>query len=473
MWSVIRSRNATAFVWAGDAVYADDRIEGTFPTRKKHLGADPEYLRQLLDLQRNQPGYKALLESNINIFGTVDDHDIGIDNADKSFEWAKENGVEYVNFLGLDPESAMARRAYRGLGVYGVQVYDFSRSHDQRLLTDLEAGLDPDVVPVASTRQEQNQDNRKVAVFVLDGRTNKEPWPTSLTERFSNSNKGDFLGEEQFRWFETAIARSSAAVNIVVTGLTVHGDKYYDGNTIEAWSRFPYAQNRLYQALLQPNVQAPILVTGDIHMSQMARKDCRQISNKEEIRPIYEVTTSGMTHSWGFGTTNAVCGTKQDMPLCNIYFLNNIYGLVFKFLHEMSPWTELMVDETTNKLQYNLDLNIAEIEFDWDRRMVLTSILGEHGQILLHSNRTMEEITFATSTMVKREEFDIIEERHHDMEMVDGQNDWVCVHHRGIPPKYHYTLAVASTGCLLLSIILFPIAVFIHLGRKLYTKRGR
>ena len=103
-WPIIQSRNPTSFVWAGDAVYADDRKEG-----KRVLDASPDYLRHLLQEQRSEPGYKALLDSGVNIFGTVDDHDYGTNNGDKTFPWRRENAIEYVDFLDLPKDSPKHR----------------------------------------------------------------------------------------------------------------------------------------------------------------------------------------------------------------------------------------------------------------------------------------------------------------------------------------------------------------------------
>ena len=78
LWERIRARNATAFVWAGDAVYGDDRFEwrkgkdSFFPTRVA-LEASPEHLQHLYDQQSMVPGYKALLETGIHVLGTIDD----------------------------------------------------------------------------------------------------------------------------------------------------------------------------------------------------------------------------------------------------------------------------------------------------------------------------------------------------------------------------------------------------------------
>ena len=259
-WNVIKNRSPTAFVWGGDAVYSDDRqvgleeekesmtptstetntdssnfyqkentrswwsslFEFQIPRRKsKSKHATPEYLRQLYEEQLQVPAYRDLLQEDngvggkLSIFGTIDDHDYGINNGDKTFIFRRENGIEYTKFLGLDEESVMSKRAAKGLGVYGVQVYDFSSKRDpsKRLLSDEEAGLDPDAVKddVSDINSEENQ---LVAIFVLDVRTNKTPWVKKFPDRFSLDPEGDFLGEEQWEWFKTAIGRSKASVNI-------------------------------------------------------------------------------------------------------------------------------------------------------------------------------------------------------------------------------------------------------------------
>jgi hypothetical protein len=47
------------------------------------------------------------------------------------------------------------------------------------------------------------------------------------------------------------------------------------------------------------NVKAPILVSGDVHMAEYLRRDCKQITQLTKMRSLVEVTTSGMTHAWG------------------------------------------------------------------------------------------------------------------------------------------------------------------------------
>jgi hypothetical protein len=228
------------------------------------------------------------------------DHDYGCNNADSTYEFSRESGISFVEFLGLPKSSAMSARARQGLGVYGVKVFDFSRPRGQEGLSDLEARIDPDMDGVfddVPTGLPSYSMNHSVAVFVLDVRTNKSPWKKGK-EAYRPDYEGDFLGEAQWQWFETAIRRSRAAVNVIVNGLQVHSNLYPDPNVAEAWGKFPTSQQRLYNIVLQEGIKAPILISGDVHMTQFMRKDC--ISNQDDPvvrrkqRALIEMTTSGM-----------------------------------------------------------------------------------------------------------------------------------------------------------------------------------
>ena len=75
LWPVIAERNPTAFIWGGDAIYADS--EGStdwshFPPTSTHEQATPGRLNYLYRKQRRVPGYQNLLEQNVTIFGTFD-----------------------------------------------------------------------------------------------------------------------------------------------------------------------------------------------------------------------------------------------------------------------------------------------------------------------------------------------------------------------------------------------------------------
>jgi alkaline phosphatase D len=485
-WDVILKRDTTAFIWAGDAVYADDRrdVDGN------KLDATSEYLRQLYQEQRSVPGYHELTDktkSGVSIFGTMDDHDYGTNNGDKIFRWKQENGIEFVRFLGLDvATSAMARRAFDGKGVYGVQVYDFSKERkEDRLLLDWAAGLDPDVVSMEQMDdiQDHVDHRRSVAVFVLDVRTNKTPWPKRIPERYSIYPHGDFLGEEQWQWFEEAIGRSKAAVNIIVTGVQVHAPWFYDGNLVENWSAYPRAQHRLYQAILQPNVKAPLLVTGDIHLAQLLRKDCQQKTYKNsdtsspaqtKIRSLHEITTSGMTHSWG-STDTSICGRPTFSRLCNFYPYNALFGGILTFAHWISPWTALLKDQQTNLPQYSLARNIAEIELDWHHQSVIVRILSDGGQILLRQEWSIDDLSGVnspTKTFLQPNSFEVARERLESaLNSTIPRDDFLCVNYRGNPDPMHFAFSIASVIGFAVISSLYPFLICV--GLCLAYSRGK
>jgi len=232
----------------------------------------------------------------------------------------------------------MYQRSLDGKGVYGVQLFDFSRKINVddgnnvwgggKWVPEHEAMIDPDVIDKVSTNNDtivNYSTAHSVAVFVLDVRSNKTPWPKGkhhVSNPAPDSSSSsismevpalDFLGAEQWEWFQSALANSHARVNIIVSGLQVHPDRFpNDGNVVEEWSKFPESRDMLYDMILNSGVSSPLLISGDVHMSQFLRKDCvRSIdvqkwnddkatkSQPSEKRSLIEVTTSGMTHSWG------------------------------------------------------------------------------------------------------------------------------------------------------------------------------
>jgi PhoD-like phosphatase len=297
LWPQIAARQPAAFIWGGDAIYADRPGPldwSVFPPVPTHQCADPERLQRLYRQQQEMPGYRQLWQQNVTIFGTFDDHDFGCNNADRTYEYKYESGIAFVNFLQRSTLSPMHQRALAGHGVYGVQLLDFSRPQGQEAVSDAEAGIDADLPALGF--QNPTHSNRTVAVFVLDVRTHKTPWRKDWPGRYQLDPSGDFLGERQWQWLEHSLQRSHAAIHIFVTGLQIHAYRFPDGNVAESWAQYPTAQQRLFDLVLAANSAAPLLISGDVHMAQLLRKDCRQRQNGEDAwtapqRSLMELTT--------------------------------------------------------------------------------------------------------------------------------------------------------------------------------------
>ena len=592
MWEMIHGRRPTAFIWGGDSVYGDDQPPRSNPPppsadtdnvdpikpqiikavtkNKNNRGGwrregTPFHMKELYTALRNHPTYSKLVgggggekddDNGCHIFGTLDDHDYGTNNGDSTFRYKYDNGIEFLRFLGmLDGHPGnenelegrhgqkqkqlpvMARRALEGKGVYGVQVYDFSHSkRSERVLTDEEAGIDPDVfvgdettIPSDSSRGSSNDNtnassdvkdnNRLVAVFVLDIRTNKSPWPKRL---FHRDVDGDFLGDEQWAWFETALQRSNAAVNIIVSGIQVH--PAYMNNQVENWAAFPTSQHRLYQTILKSGASSPILISGDVHMSQLMKKDCRR-RKQQERRSLYEITTSGITHSWG-SRDRSICGTPSKSKLCYFYPFNLWMGIIAHLAHYLIPLKSIILFHedpstesrtatanssssadtgaiTKTSLQYTLQRNVAELDFDFDKRMVIVRILSDTGTTLLKQDWSFDALNGRGDEGKKKEDNDgsifssssvlLDEERYerskrivlrHQGTTIDQEkkrsstsfptdssvsnfytdDDFVCVSHRGEPTLLHFVLATASAVTIMFLGLFSPFILLVALG---------
>lgn len=461
MWPRIRSRNATAFIWGGDAIYADKTQAKYFNDSNlrealisKNAGT-PRILTQLyLDLLAH-PEYSQLTNET-HILGSIDDHDYGTDNGDATFKYSREAAIEYVEtFLRQDPGSAMAKRAQTGAGVYAVKVFDFSRPVGRELLADEEAGIDPDVAVVPGFMPTYS--NRSVAVFILDIRSHKTPYKNNPL-RFHPDDEGDFLGETQWAWLNEGLFRSKASINVVVNGLQVHADKYMFPSLGETWARFPTAQQRLYDLLLdtQNQVQMPILVSGDVHHAALSRKDCTSVNgnNQQQIptRSLLEMTTSGLTHSYG---SAHIC--SEPTAVCKWWYTKLASRSIFKIGYSINPWKEIItVEEGTegakSGLQYSLELNFGELEFDWENRMVRARVLGlDEDRPLLSVQWEMAGANEGVAS-----------------QNVSTGSSWKCVNYRGSVHPIHRGVSQLAWFYALSFFAFLPFFLIIVLGVGLY-----
>ncbi len=459
----IVARNATAWVWAGDAIYSDPVIGHDYSSIIPKAIIDhptPQRLEELYSDLKHHEGYKQLLDHHTTIMGTWDDHDYGTNNGDMNFPLKRESAIAFVNFLGESPDSGMGRRARSGRGVYGVKVIDFDRPVGEQVLTEEETGMDPDVVSDEESKV-VSYSNHSVAVFVLDVRSYKTAW----TKQSLDTN-GDFLGEVQWKWLEEALSRSKAAVNIVVQGLQVHADRHPDGNMAEAWSRFPRAQQRLYDLLLHQNVPS-ILVSGDVHMAELLRKDCR--NKNGNVKSLTEVTTSGMTHSWG----TKFCSRPTSNFVCRFAYGNWVLRQSMHFAHWINPLNELILSGS-GEMQYSLDLNFAEFEFDWETNAVIVRILGQDGVLLLSTKWSLAELNQGLlGSKLQEEDFRKIEKSQEELGL--PKTDWTCVSYRGVAHPYHRPFALTLTFAMPITMLMGPplaaVILFFMIVRRLFQRR--
>lgn len=552
----------------------------TFPPPSIHEEATPEIIRAWYDEQWHVDDYRNFVMGWLDddsvvhrpiLYGLIDDHDYGMNNGDATYQYQNESNVAFVDFLyrgvaddreclleddasvGQRKECAsgqdyiddssrsddketgrqksndpMYRRSLEGKGVYGVQLFDFSRTKkpfqgtkNKRVIwgegywvPDEDARIDPAFIrngeshfpPTYST-------THSVAIFALDLRSNKTPWPRGKQKRGSTGDNGivsmtsnnssgvetpayDFLGKNQWEWLRSALNNSRATVNIIISGLQIHPERFpNDGNVVEEWSKFPEARQLLYDTILNSGARSPIFVSGDVHMAQIMRKDCVRSSdiNEEQLnkgindlpqtRPLVEITTSGMTHSWGTSFRSQIKNHRWPLKPYS-YFISRTFMTI---AHAAVPMFDLVIktldftkDGDNPKatvgggslgLQYYLGLNFAEFEFDFDNDVqnnisdsdggaFTVRIFGTKvdGPPKLEMRYKFDELNGRTDLpgmtarmpqdflIVRRENSNVVNESQTRM---DG---WICVPHRGLASIYHQYAAMIvmiTTFCIL------------------------
>ncbi|WP_439881859.1 alkaline phosphatase D family protein [Pontibacter sp. MBLB2868] len=235
LWESIVATKPDLWVWLGDNIYANT---------SNMLDMYTDYQKQL-----KQEGYQQLLVTT-PITGIWDDHDYAYDNAGADYEKKQQSQQLFLDFMGV-PGNAPVRKQP---GIY--------RSY---LLGD---------------------GNKKIKLILLDVRYFRDKLRDIYGLYLPNLN-GDILGDAQWEWLEQELTNSDAAVNIIASGIQV----LPTGKAYTNWSEFPAARGRLLRLLQKTNPSVPIILSGDRHVGELS-----MIKLKGLDVPLFEITSSGMTH---------------------------------------------------------------------------------------------------------------------------------------------------------------------------------
>ena len=205
------------------------------------------------------------------------------------------------------------------------------------------------------------------------------------------------------------------------------------------------------------------------------------------IRPIVEITTSGLTHSWGSGRT---CGRQNASPLCSLTYYNQLFRPIFNFFMWIAPWKDLLEHEDNGdgndtmkcrkngQRQDSLDLNFAEFDFDWDKEVVTVNMLGRniHDEPLLRHRFRFDELSGQGekgSSLVSSSDFDLTEEELVSNSIINATttgslyfaNDdkWICVSYKGRASPIHHDFAMATTVIFAFMFAIWPILLILAL----------
>ncbi len=240
MWSIIDQHTPDLWIWLGDIIYADTE--------------DMTKMKSLYDEQKSQKDYQNF-RSKYPVIGIWDDHDYGVNDGDKSYPKKSESQQLLLDFLDV-PITAEARTR---AGAY--QSFTLGK------------------------------EGQKVKIMLLDARYFRDDLQKdfSMKKRYLQNDKGTILGETQWKWLEAELTNSDAQIHLIACGIQMIPEEH----RFEKWANFPQERQRLFSLLEKVKAAKTILLSGDRHIAEISK-----IKLKEWNEPIFEITSSGLTHSY-------------------------------------------------------------------------------------------------------------------------------------------------------------------------------
>lgn len=246
MWTAILQNHPDLWIWLGDNIYADTD--------------DMQAMKTMYLQQKYTPEYQAFIQKT-PVIGIWDDHDYGVNDGDKNYAPKAISQQLMLDFLDVPAKAAVRQQQ----GAY--QSFTFGPK------------------------------GQRVKILLLDGRYFRDelhPGPPGSGIRYAPNPTGDMLGEAQWQWLEKELRSSDAQVHIIGCGIQFLAEE----QKYEKWANFPAARARLLRLLDQTRPAGAFLISGDRHIAEL-----NQYTLPESRQSLYELTSSGLTHTWSFGSS--------------------------------------------------------------------------------------------------------------------------------------------------------------------------
>ena len=312
IWNSVNGVNPDLFLFLGDAIYGDFDGKEVFEITRESLQRDWNRLGA-------KPGFSKL-RNTTPVLATWDNHDYGHHNGGVEFKSKQLARDLFLDFFAVPPDSPRRTRD----GIYHAQVFGIEGQQAQVILLDNRWNRSP---IIADTRSE---DERKS--LGLSGSMGHIP---------DTDPAATLLGELQWRWLEAQLQKP-ADIRLICSGTQVVND----AKGMQEWGNFPHERNRLIELIAHTRAQGVILLSGNVHYSEVSRFD-------EGPYPLYDFTSSGVTHN-----STAYAEYKNPYRVAGPYAGNN-FGLVeIDWLAKPAPTVTLKTVDLggDNVFIYNISL---------------------------------------------------------------------------------------------------------------------
>jgi alkaline phosphatase D len=295
-----------AFIFLGDNIYGDTKEMDTLRKKYQMLAVKPEFQK---------------LKNTTKLFATWDDHDYGWNDAGRHYEFKKESKEIFLDFFGDQGDSTIRQHE----GIYHTVYLEKGGKRIQIILPDLRTFRDK-LLPYNGNRRDDARFN-----YELD----YSPYTTA---------DSTMLGEEQWKWLEIQLMQP-ADLRIFASS-TQFGITH---NGYEAWANFPHEQARMIELIKKTKANGVVFISGDVHYAEVSKLVV------PDVYPLYDITASGITSTWGFATPN---DNRIDGAV-----MENHYGLISINWNAPDPEISLQIFDVQNNRRINRVIKLSEISF--------------------------------------------------------------------------------------------------------------
>jgi len=319
-WRNITAREPDAFLWLGDIMYADTPIFA-----KVRRPATQAMVAEAFAAQSARADYAAFRARSV-VLGINDDHDLGVNDAGGELpeEYRNASLAKLLDFLGEPPASP--RRARRGAFAAYFLEPGAAGARGRVTAADAPAPGRPLPPPPAGPH---------ALLLLLDARFSRSAYPSGPWRAAGGPQ--DMLGEEQWAWLDAQLAARSGAATFTLLASGVQVLPPGNAPVSEGWARMPASQARLLSLLALHGTRGALLLSGDVHFGELsALAPASGVGARAAAGPagallgaalgasavggplgypLWEATSSGLTHSWGGALLAAITATLMQGDL--------------------------------------------------------------------------------------------------------------------------------------------------------------
>ncbi|MGK7396483.1 MAG: alkaline phosphatase D family protein [Candidatus Cyclobacteriaceae bacterium M3_2C_046] len=302
--SLAAAHQPDLFIFLGDNIYGDTYSMDTLQKKYDQLGAKPEFQK---------------LRNTSRILATWDDHDYGWNDSGRHYPYKEESKQIFLDFWQVPQEDIRRQRP----GIYTSYMFTDGTHRVQVIILDLRTFRDD------LRRYRGEPMNKELYDYEFDY------WPYEKAD-------STLMGEAQWKWLEQQFGMP-AELRIIASS-TQFG---ISANGYEAWANFPHEQQRMLDLIQRTKANGVLFVSGDVHYAEISR------IKKDEMYPVYDVTASGITSTWGFATPNH---NRIEGPV-----MENHFGLISINWQDNDPAVKLQIYDVRDSLRINHEIKLSQL----------------------------------------------------------------------------------------------------------------